>query len=71
MSINLDMQDVAEKSLERVLINENADWGCVVMMEVTTGEVKAIAKFKDTLDRVRESFNYAIAEYVAPGSTFG
>ena len=71
MSINLDMQDVAEKSLERVLINENADWGCVVMMEVTTGEVKVIANLKkDTLDRVRESFNYAIAEHVAPGSTF-
>ena len=71
MSINLDMQDVAEKSLERVLINENADWGCVVMMEVATGEVKVIANLKkDTLDRVRESFNYAIAEHVAPGSTF-
>lgn len=71
MSINIDMQDVAEKSLERVLINENADWGCVVMMEVSTGEVKVIANLKkDTLDRVRESFNYAIAEHVAPGSTF-
>ena len=71
MSINIDMQDVAEKSLERVLINENADWGCVVLMEVQTGEIKVIANLKkDTLDRVRESFNYAIAEHVAPGSTF-
>ena len=70
-TINIDMQDVAEQSLEQTLINENADWGCVVLMEVQTGEVKAIANLKkDTLDRVRESFNYAIAEHVAPGSTF-
>ncbi|MDG2450073.1 MAG: penicillin-binding transpeptidase domain-containing protein, partial [Saprospiraceae bacterium] len=70
-TINIDMQDVAEKSLERVLIGENAEWGCVVLMEVATGEIKVIANLKkDTLDRVSESFNYAIAEHVAPGSTF-
>ncbi|MEC9209487.1 MAG: penicillin-binding protein [Bacteroidota bacterium] len=70
-TINIDMQDVAEKALERTLINENAEWGCVVLMEVSTGEVKVIANLKkDTLDRVSEYFNYAMAEHVAPGSTF-
>ena len=70
-TINIDMQDVAEKSLEQTLVNENADWGCVVLMEVETGEIKAIANLKkDSLNRVSESFNYAIAEHVAPGSTF-
>ena len=70
-TINIDMQDVAEKSLERTLINEDAEWGCVVLMEVATGEIKVIANLKkDTLDIVRESFNYAMAEHVAPGSTF-
>ena len=70
-TINIDMQDVAEKSLERTLINENAEWGCVVLMEVATGEIKVSANLrKDTFDRLRESFNYAIAEHVAPGSTF-
>jgi cell division protein FtsI (penicillin-binding protein 3) len=70
-AINIDMQDVAEKSLERTLINENAEWGCVVLMEVATGEVKVIANLKkDTLDRVSEHFNYAMAEHAAPGSTF-
>ena len=70
-TINIDMQDVAEKSLENSLINENADWGCVVLMEVKTGEVKVIANLKkDTLDRVSEYYNYAMAEHVAPGSTF-
>lgn len=70
-TINIDMQDVAEKSLERTLIDENADWGCVVLMEVATGKVKVIANLKkDTLNRVSEHFNYAMAEHVAPGSTF-
>jgi cell division protein FtsI (penicillin-binding protein 3) len=70
-TINIDMQDVAEKSLERTLIKENAEWGCVVLMEVSTGEIKVIANLKkDTLNIVRESFNYAMAEHVAPGSTF-
>ena len=70
-TINIDMQDVAEKSLEQTLIKENADWGCVIMMEVKTGEVKVIANLrKDTSDRVSEYFNYAIAQHDAPGSTF-
>ena len=70
-TINIDMQDVAEKSLERTLIKEDASWGCVIMMEVETGEVKVIANLrKDTLDRVSERYNYAIAQHDAPGSTF-
>ncbi|MAW21270.1 MAG: hypothetical protein CMD16_02600 [Flavobacteriales bacterium] len=71
MTINIDMQDVAEKSLERTLIKQNADWGCVVLMEVATGKIKVIANLrKDTLDRVSEYYNYAMAEHDAPGSTF-
>lgn len=70
-TINTDMQDVAEKALENTLINNNADWGCVVLMEVTTGKVKVIANLKKQADgSVRENFNYAMAKHVSPGSTF-
>ena len=70
-TINTDMQDVAEKALENTLINNNADWGCVVLMEVETGKVKVIANLKKQLDgSVRENFNYALAKHVSPGSTF-
>ena len=70
-TINIDMQDVAEKSLEKALIKHDADWGCVLMMEVSTGKIKVIANLrKDTSDRVSEWFNYALAQHVAPGSTF-
>ena len=41
------------------------------MMEVSTGKIKVIANLrKDTFDRVSEWFNYALAQHVAPGSTF-
>ena len=70
-TINTDMQDVAEKALENTLINNNADWGCVVLMEVATGEVKVIANLKKQTDgSVGENFNYAMAKHVSPGSTF-
>jgi cell division protein FtsI (penicillin-binding protein 3) len=70
-TINTDMQDVAEKALENTLLNHDADWGCVVLMEVKTGKVKVIANLKKQEDgSVRENFNYAIAKHVSPGSTF-
>jgi len=70
-TINTDMQDVAEKALENTLLHHDADWGCVVLMEVATGEVKVIANLKKQEDgSVRELFNYAMAKHVSPGSTF-
>jgi cell division protein FtsI (penicillin-binding protein 3) len=70
-TINTDMQDVAEMTLENTLLKHDADWGCVVLMEVKTGQVKAIANLKKQQDgSVRENFNYAMAEHVSPGSTF-
>ena len=70
-TINIDMQDVAEKSLQNALIENNADWGCIAMMEVATGEIKVIANLKkDTNDRVSEAFNFALAQHISPGSTF-
>lgn len=70
-TINTDMQDVAEKSLEKTLVHHNADWGCVVLMEVETGKVKVIANLKKNEDgTVEENYNYAMAKHVSPGSTF-
>ena len=70
-TINTDMQDVAEKALENTLLHHDADWGCVVLMEVKTGEVKVIANLKKQEDgSMRENFNYAMAKHVSPGSTF-
>ena len=42
-TIDINIQDVAENSLRAQLAKNNADHGCVVLMEVATGNVKEIA----------------------------
>lgn len=70
-TIDVNMQDMAQRALEKQLIKSNADNGCVILMEVATGEVRAIANFTRDKDGVyREKFNYAIAQGADPGSTF-
>src|SRR5690606_34857459 len=42
-TIDINMQDIAQKALEKQLIASDADNGCVILMEVATGEVRAVA----------------------------
>ncbi|WP_207424895.1 penicillin-binding protein [Desertivirga brevis] len=70
-TIDINMQDVAQNALRKQLIKSDADHGCVVLMEVATGEVRAIANFtKVSEGQYEEKFNYAIAQSAEPGSTF-
>ena len=70
-TIDVNMQDMAQRALGKQMVISNADEGCVVLMEVQTGEIRAIANFtKDTDGEYREKFNYAIAQRADPGSTF-
>ncbi len=70
-TINLDLQDVAEHALYRQLSKHNAHHGCVVVMEVKTGDIKAIANLEKGSDGAyHETYNYAVGESTEPGSTF-
>jgi cell division protein FtsI (penicillin-binding protein 3) len=70
-TIDINTQDVAEHALLRQLSLQQADHGTVILMEVQTGEVKAIANLKRTEDGgYYEGYNYAIGEATEPGSTF-
>lgn len=70
-TIDVNMQDMAQRALGKQMKISNADEGCVVLMEVQTGEIRAIANFtKDKDGEYREKFNYAIAQRADPGSTF-
>lgn len=70
-TIDINIQDVAEQSLEEHLRKHNADHGCAVLMEVATGEIKAIANLSKTASGdYAENFNYVIAEATDAGSTF-
>lgn len=70
-TLDLDLQDVASTALLNQLKKNGADHGCAVLMETSTGRVKAIANLglEDDGD-YHESYNYAIGESTEPGSTF-
>jgi cell division protein FtsI (penicillin-binding protein 3) len=70
-TIDVDLQDVAENALHTQLLKHNADHGCVVLMEVKTGKVRAIANLsRDDEGDYNEDYNFAIGESTEPGSTF-
>ena len=70
-TIDVDLQDVASSALENQLRKHNAHHGCAVLMEVSTGDVRAIANLERADDgSYHETYNYAIAESTEPGSTF-
>ena len=72
-SIDVDIQDIAESSLLHKLKEHKADYGVVMVMEVETGEIKAIANLsKNNKGAYHERYNYAVGEQGVrePGSTF-
>jgi cell division protein FtsI (penicillin-binding protein 3) len=71
-TINVNYQDVAENALRTQLMKHHAEHGCVVLMEVKTGRVLAIANLtrRDTTGTYEEMYNYATGESMEPGSTF-
>ncbi|MEG2071083.1 MAG: penicillin-binding transpeptidase domain-containing protein, partial [Bacteroidales bacterium] len=72
-TLNLEIQNIVHNELQKKLIEQNADWGCAVVMETKTGEIKAISNLrradKDGLV-YSESMEYALHAMVEPGSTF-
>jgi cell division protein FtsI (penicillin-binding protein 3) len=70
-TIDINMQDLAQSALEKQLIASDAHHGTVILMEVATGEIRAIANYtKVAKGEYKEIFNYAIAGNQDPGSTF-
>ncbi len=71
-SINLNMQDMTEKSLLRQLQKYNARAGTAVIMEVKTGKIRSmISLLRDSATgRYAETKNLAVGYRSAPGSTF-
>jgi cell division protein FtsI (penicillin-binding protein 3) len=79
-TLDIDLQDVVEETLLAKLKEHQADNGCVLVMEVATGDIKAIANL-DKVTRTnrntgeksisyREIYNYAVGKRTEPGSTF-
>ena len=70
-AIDVNIQDVAEQALKSTLIKNDAQWGTAILMEVKTGEIKAIANLTRISEgNYTEQYNYAVGESLEPGSTF-
>lgn len=70
-TIDINIQDITEKALLDKLMEIEAETGCAVVMEVATGEIKAISNMSRTSDgRYLEIKNHAVADETEPGSTF-
>lgn len=70
-TINVNVQDIAHHALLEQLEKYKADHGCVVVMEVATGEIKAISNLgRNKKGNYYERLNYAVGESHEPGSTF-
>ncbi|MGJ5642495.1 penicillin-binding protein [Formosa sp. S-31] len=70
-TINVNIQDIAHHALLKQLEYYEADHGCVIVMEVETGEIRAISNLGRTKNgNYYEKLNYAVGESHEPGSTF-
>lgn len=72
-TINLDIQNTVHHELHRKLVELGAEWGCVIVMETKTGEIKAISNLRRASSDSQyytESMEYALNANVEPGSTF-
>jgi cell division protein FtsI (penicillin-binding protein 3) len=70
-TLDVNLQDVAETALYKAMVQHRADDGLVVVMEVQTGEVKAISNLShDGNGHYYEKFNFATGGLFEPGSTF-
>ncbi|MBP6312389.1 MAG: transpeptidase family protein [Flavobacteriales bacterium] len=70
-TIDINLQDVADDALEEQLVKHGAVYGCVIVMEVATGYIKAASNlmlYKDST--YSEAQNFAVGESTEPGSTF-
>lgn len=68
-TINIDLQDMLEEQLLEICRNAKAEWGTAILMEVSTGEIKAIAnlEYLEEKGEYGEALNRAVRGF-EPGS---
>jgi len=70
-TIDVNIQDITESALMKELLRVDAQRGCAVVMEVKTGEIRAISNLERMKDgSYDETGNFAVSSQTEPGSTF-
>lgn len=70
LTLNIDMQDIVQNCLLQQAQRLGIERGCAILMEVETGEIKAISNLYYSSNGYFEGGNMAIADLNPPGSTF-
>ena len=70
-TIDIDMQDIVHNALLDKLKEIDAESGTAILMEVKTGEIKAISNLgRIGMGNYAETKNFAVSDESEPGSTF-
>lgn len=70
-TIDVDIQEVADRLLRERVSSQNAFWGTTMVMEVKTGDLVAVANIsRDKNGRLVENYNHGFRSRTEPGSTF-
>ena len=72
-TLNIDIQDIADDALRaNIADNHKIEGGCVIVMDVSTGAIRAMVNLlrDSTTNKLNESYNLAIGRVGEPGSVF-
>lgn len=72
-TLNIDIQDIADDALRaNIANNPKIEGGCVIVMDVSTGAIRAMVNLlrDSTTNKLNESYNLAIGRVGEPGSVF-
>ena len=72
-TLNIDIQDISDDALRaNIANNPKIEGGCVIVMDVSTGAIRAMVNLlrDSTTNKLNESYNLAIGRVGEPGSVF-
>ena len=72
-TLDVNIQDFAESALRKAVVNNKANNGCAIVMDVKTGDIKALVNIDQVISNgdtsYHEVYNNAVAKKYEPGST--
>lgn len=70
-TLDMDIQGIVESALSKAMVRHQAEYGTVILMDVKTGALKAMANLSwNSKGQLWENYNYAMGRTIEPGSTF-
>ncbi|MCS7003971.1 MAG: transpeptidase family protein [Cytophagales bacterium] len=71
-TLDIEIQEFAHQVLKEALEKHQANYGCIIFMEVKTGEIKCMVNLGESEGTYIEDYNYAVGSQgvTEPGSTW-